>query len=213
VQVDAVFFDLGMVLVTFDWGIAIPRLAARGGGDAERVKDFLAHDYHELFERNAMSEDEFFERGRVLLDFAGTRGEFQTYWNEIFTEIPVGVQALKELAEKFPIYALSNTNPWHAVFLEETFDWMQLFRERFYSFELGARKPEPLIFERALARAGVTAERAVLIDDREENVQGARALGMHAIHAPTSLALHEGVADLLNHAATPAGRTGQQEKR
>lgn len=46
---------------------------------------------------------------------------------------------------------------------------------------VGARKPEPRIYELTLERLGVTAEAALLIDDIEINCQGARELGMAAV--------------------------------
>lgn len=180
---DAIFFDLGMVLVTFDWAIAIPRFAAHNSGDTERVKQFLAHPFHDAFERNELSEQEFFERGRALMGFQGTRAEFQTYWNEIFTEIPSSVRLLHQLAAKLPLYTISNTNPWHAAYLEKHFAWMKLFTARFYSWSLGVRKPDARIYERALERANVSPARALLIDDRSENIIGAQRVGMRTLHA------------------------------
>lgn len=45
----------------------------------------------------------------------------------------------------------------------------------------GIRKPDPLIYERALERLGVEPSAAVFLDDFEQNVVAARALGMHGI--------------------------------
>ena len=45
------------------------------------------------------------------------------------------------------------------------------------SFEVGAVKPSPAIFETALTRLGVAAEDAVMVGDSEEADGGARALG------------------------------------
>ena len=45
----------------------------------------------------------------------------------------------------------------------------------------GIRKPDPVIYERALERLGVDAASAVFLDDFEQNVVAARALGMHGI--------------------------------
>ncbi len=50
-----------------------------------------------------------------------------------------------------------------------------------FSSELRAVKPAGECFARALARAGVDPARAVLIDDRPENADGARAYGMAGI--------------------------------
>lgn len=184
-NIDAIFFDLGIVLVTFDWNLAIPRFARCNGGDRERVKQFLAHPFHDAFERNELSAQEFFQRGRDIVGFEGTQAEFQTYWNEIFAEIPSNVQMLRALASSLPLYTLSNTNPWHAAYLEHHFDWMNLFTQRFYSCTLGVRKPDTRMYEMALARANVPPQRALLIDDRVENISGAHAVGMRTLHALT----------------------------
>ncbi len=45
----------------------------------------------------------------------------------------------------------------------------------------GIRKPDPLIYERALERLGVEPSASVFLDDFEQNVVAARALGMHGI--------------------------------
>lgn len=195
-NIEAIFFDLGMVLVTFDWNIALPRFTARNGGEAARVREFLADPLHDAFERNEFSGEEFYQRARERMGFDGTLREFQTYWNEIFTEIPTAVQLLNELALSYPLYALSNTNAWHAAYLEETFDWMNLFTQRFYSCTLGVRKPDARIYERALARANVLPERALLVDDRLENIIGAREFGMKGLHTPTPQALQSELAQL-----------------
>jgi putative hydrolase of the HAD superfamily len=46
---------------------------------------------------------------------------------------------------------------------------------------VGARKPEPRIYEITLERLGCAAERALFIDDVEHNCEAARRLGMLAI--------------------------------
>jgi len=43
-------------------------------------------------------------------------------------------------------------------------------------------KPDPAIYRLALARWGVAAADTVFIDDNAANVEGARRVGMHAIH-------------------------------
>jgi len=46
---------------------------------------------------------------------------------------------------------------------------------------VGARKPEPRIFEITLERLGVAAGQALLLDDVEQNCEAARELGLHAV--------------------------------
>jgi putative hydrolase of the HAD superfamily len=57
-----------------------------------------------------------------------------------------------------------------------------LFDVIVFSAEVGVCKPDPKIFRRALASLGVAASETLFIDDREKNVNGAKALGMYAIH-------------------------------
>lgn len=196
-KVDAIFFDLGMVLVTFDWNDAIARFATQSGNNPEAVRQFLSHPYHDAFERNELTGQEFFERGRELMGFTGTSREFQDAWSEIFTEIPTTVRMLRQLARSYTLYTLSNTNPWHAAYLEKHFEWMNLFTERFYSFTLGARKPDRRIYELAVAHAGIEPARALFIDDRLENIEGARAIGMQTLYAPTPAVLVQELTKIL----------------
>jgi epoxide hydrolase-like predicted phosphatase len=61
-------------------------------------------------------------------------------------------------------------------------DWLALFDDIVDSHEVGIRKPNPAIYALALQRLGVTADRAVFLDDLAANVEGAAAVGLPAIH-------------------------------
>ncbi|HLF27586.1 MAG TPA: HAD family phosphatase [Anaerolineae bacterium] len=54
------------------------------------------------------------------------------------------------------------------------------------SAEERVTKPDPRIYQAALARLGVQAVEAVFVDDMPENVRGAEALGIHGIHFQSS---------------------------
>jgi putative hydrolase of the HAD superfamily len=56
-----------------------------------------------------------------------------------------------------------------------------LFDDVLLSFEVGHRKPSPGMFELAAQRAGVPAERCVLVDDLPHNCAGAEAAGWHSV--------------------------------
>ena len=90
-----------------------------------------------------------------------------------------------QLTARYPSYVISNTNPWHMDYVEQTYPWLQSFRQRIYSPLVKIRKPDVRIYEIALARAGVAAERALFFDDRLENIHGAQTVGMNTIHVPT----------------------------
>jgi putative hydrolase of the HAD superfamily len=62
--------------------------------------------------------------------------------------------------------------------MEKNFSFMRYFPVRIYSCRVGACKPAPEIYRRALAETGVAAGEAMYIDDLEENVRAANEIGM-----------------------------------
>lgn len=65
--------------------------------------------------------------------------------------------------------------------VQKNFAWMRDFDCRVFSADLGMVKPEPGIYQHCLRGLGVAASEALFIDDREANVEGARAVGIHSI--------------------------------
>lgn len=61
------------------------------------------------------------------------------------------------------------------------FPWMGGFAHRTFSHRLGIAKPDERIYRHAIADVGEPAEVTLFIDDRIENIQAARAAGLHAI--------------------------------
>lgn len=57
----------------------------------------------------------------------------------------------------------------------------QVFDELFFSYELGAHKPDPGYFEAVLAKLGVAGPEAFFVDDNAANVEAARSLGIEAV--------------------------------
>jgi epoxide hydrolase-like predicted phosphatase len=66
--------------------------------------------------------------------------------------------------------------------LEHEWHFVDAFDDIVISAEVGLVKPSPEIYHLALERMNIEARHAVFIDDFEENVDGARAVNMHAIH-------------------------------
>ena len=56
----------------------------------------------------------------------------------------------------------------------------RIFDGAYYSWEIGAAKPDPLFFERIVDDLGVEASRLLFIDDRVPNVEAALSVGLHA---------------------------------
>jgi putative hydrolase of the HAD superfamily len=73
-----------------------------------------------------------------------------------------------------------------------------LFDEVVISAEIGVMKPAPEAFHAILDKLGVSAPDSVFIDDFPRNVEGARAVGMHAIHFTPGIDLRAALREFLD---------------
>lgn len=98
------------------------------------------------------------------------------------------LEELRELAQHFNLYLLSNTNPimWNREiadnFAQEGHDVDFYFKGKVCSFEAGVMKPDPEIFRIAEKRFGIKPEETIFLDDSEANCEAAALLGFKTIH-------------------------------
>jgi epoxide hydrolase-like predicted phosphatase len=92
---------------------------------------------------------------------------------------------------------LSNGWPSTRRFLEERWHIADIFEDVIISAEVGLAKPDRRIYQLALDRLGVKAEQTIFIDDFGENIQGARAVGIHGIHFQEPQSVLDELKDLI----------------
>ena len=99
-----------------------------------------------------------------------------------------GIAPLLERAAKhLPLYVYSNTNRPHVAYFSKVHaHTLKPFRELYYSSTIGHRKPDAAGFDHVVNAIGVPASRIVFFDDLAENVEGARARGLKAVHVKSS---------------------------
>lgn len=173
--------DFGGVICTFDYRIFCERLARRIGRDTEEIYAAVYHgELHAEFEQGHLTGPEY--HGKVMDRFGADvpYAEFFLMYGDIFTEIPGTCDLLRRLHTRYPLYLLSDTNEIHFGYVKRTVEVVRLFDQCVVSYEVGAMKPEPRIYQEALRRSGLRAEACVFIDDRPGNVEGAQRVGMHA---------------------------------
>jgi FMN phosphatase YigB (HAD superfamily) len=71
------------------------------------------------------------------------------------------------------------------VYLTSAVEWLPEFDHMTFSCDVRLVKPKPAIYEHCLHGVGVGASEALFFDDRPENVEAARRLGIHAIEFTT----------------------------
>jgi FMN phosphatase YigB (HAD superfamily) len=180
--VEAILFDLGKVLIDFSMDPVLQKFGETSSRSPEELEQVfrdskLAYEY----ESGAISTDEFYQRLCELGGVQMEKSEFCSIWSDVFAPEPlVSEDLVKTLADRYPLILVSNTNELHADYLLERYPVLDYFGHKVFSFEVGAMKPERRIYERAIALSGKPAERLFFTDDREENVFGAREMGIQA---------------------------------
>jgi putative hydrolase of the HAD superfamily len=86
---------------------------------------------------------------------------------------------------------LSNMPRDLVTYLRANCEWMENFVFKTFSSEVRLIKPDPAIYEHTLHGLGVSASESLFVDDREINIQAARALGIHAIQFISSAQLKD----------------------
>jgi len=178
-----VIFDLGKVLVDFDFTIAARKIMARSLRPPSPLQ--ALNHFSPLicrFERGDITDREFFEEVRSATGYRGTFEEFAPEFSDIFTEIPemIGLQA-RLRAAGIPTWILSNTNTLAEQQLRRHYPFFANFDGYVFSFAVGVMKPEPAIYEAAERATGRRGEELLFIDDRGENVEAAVARGWQGL--------------------------------
>ncbi len=178
-----VLFDIGGVLARFR-GLEVLRELTGAGSEHEVAARWLMSPWVRRFESGGCTDEEF-ALGVVQewqLPYSAT--EFLDRFPDWLDEPFEGAERMvRETAERIPVGCLSNTNAlqWRTKISHWTL--AERFTHRFLSFELGAVKPDRLIYERVIERLPAAPDLVLFLDDNPLNVEGARAAGLRAEQA------------------------------
>jgi len=196
---ELIIFDLGRVLVDFDFKRVVRGLRRYTALNQKQIQDyFLRTPLWDAFEKGRLPPSEFFETLRDELGFRGLSFEkFAPLWNHIFTVKPDTVEILRQLRGRYRTAMLSNVNVMHWEHIRARHAFMSWFDYPVASYAVGYRKPEAEIFRIVLARAGVSPGRAIFIDDIASHVRAARSIGIRAYRFKNARQLKRDLAEVL----------------
>jgi glucose-1-phosphatase len=186
---DALLFDLGRVVLDIDFSKAIACWAAHAGCTPSDLGNrFVRNEAYQHHETGRISDAAYFDSLRATLGIGISDEEFLEGWNAIFAgEMPGIAPLLERAAGRMPLYAFSNTNNAHVEHFSVIHaDVLGHFREIFLSSSIGLRKPDAAAYDHVVNAIGVPASRIVFFDDSAENIEGARARGLTAVHVTSS---------------------------
>lgn len=177
-------FDLGDVLYQVDYKKSLNQFGTLAGKPLEFDPDELFfRDIFKNFETGAISEKSFRKEIRMILGSESLDDEIDAAWNAMLVGVKNRRMAdLLKLKKEYPLFLLSNTNPIHMRKLEtECPGLFSIFDKCMYSFEMALRKPMIEIYEKAADLGGYAIKNSWMIDDRAENIEGAKLAGMMAL--------------------------------
>ena len=179
----AILFDLGKVLIHFDFGIVYRALEKLCPYNAAEIRQRLAStDLVSRFETGLMEPRDFAAQTSSLLELSIPYEEYRRIFVSIFSDVLIPESMLEALARRYRLVLLSNTNAMHFEWLEvEYAQLLRHFHQRVLSYQVRALKPQAEIFQAAVKAAGCRAEECFYTDDIAAFVEGARAIGIDAV--------------------------------
>jgi len=183
--ISSVILDYGEVLCSRPSSEALAEMAGIFGIDDDKFLpiyrssrnpydrgDLTAHDYWVEFAR----------RARVTIDshqIEKLRRLDVGMWSNVDQEMTEWLADIHSRGIKTAI--LSNMQTDMAAYVRKNFAWLSHIDHQVFSCEVRAIKPDPEIYRHTLSMLKTAPSEALFVDDREENIQAARAAGVHGI--------------------------------
>ncbi|HMD14624.1 MAG TPA: HAD family phosphatase [Bacteroidota bacterium] len=179
-KIQAVIFDWGGILIE-NPAEAILAFCSRALNVAPSILSSVVQKYEPLFQTNAITEDQFW--GRVCTDLNVPKFSHRSLWDDALR------YAYRPRLEVFDLIGKLRIAGYRTALLSNTeMPAVEIYREKHDgTFDVvvlscleGIRKPDRQIYHRTVARLRVAPEEALLLDDRIENVEGAKQAGLNA---------------------------------
>lgn len=178
------FFDFDKTLYAYNFRKRLPELSRLTGvSQYHLAKTWWAAGYEKRAESGEWrTPAEYFAEFERVTGAHLTLEDYQVSRHMASTAIPGSVDALRHAATLGTVSLLSNNpSPFAASLPVLAPDVCAIVGDnRLVSCDLGVRKPDPLVYKRALDRFGATPEETFFADDSAENIAGARAVGITA---------------------------------
>ena len=179
----AILFDLGNVLVAFDFTRGYRALEGVCPHPAEEIPARIAASgLVPPYERGEVSSEAFYLQLCRLLDLCVAYDQFCALWSTIFLPDPiVSEDLLTSLRRRYRMVLISNTNDIHFRVIQANYPLIGHFDAMVLSHQVGAMKPADRIYQEAIRQAGCRPEECFYTDDVPEFVEGGRRNGLDAV--------------------------------
>lgn len=179
-----IVFDMGMVLVNFDWPAYLKSLPLPEEIKVTMVEKALGNTavWNE-HDRGVLSDEEFIEfASKEAPEIKEGLRMYMQGVGAIIEEYDYSKEWLHTLRERgYQIYILSNYGATPFLYAREHFSYFGEAHGIVVSSDVKMIKPEPGIYQYLLDTYGLKPEETVFLDDRQDNIDMARSFGIHGI--------------------------------
>jgi len=190
-MIRAFFFDLGGVVFTNGTKKFVEDIGKRFNLDKELVTEVMDRSIGSDYRENKVTREEFWRQVFEKLHIDGDMNKLEDEWTNGYELIAGTKDIVLELAKKYQVFYLSDNTSSRVDSLDKRYGFRQWFAGGIFSFEIGARKPNPQIYRLALEKAGVSPAEAVFIDDKAPFLEPAKRMGMTVLLFETPEKLRE----------------------
>ncbi|OGU68818.1 MAG: haloacid dehalogenase, partial [Ignavibacteria bacterium RBG_16_36_9] len=156
----AIVFDLGKVLIPFDYAPAINKLNLIEQGLGDKFIEFYKSNYHfhRDFERGKIPESEFVNKMLEVVDHKIDAETFKKFYADIFSLNINVISLLPVLKKNYKLFLLSNTDSIHQKYGWQKYEFLKYFDKLILSYEAGSVKPEEKIYRAVEEASGLPSE-------------------------------------------------------
>lgn len=173
-------FDIGNVLLKFDFNRAARAMARHSTAPAEQIRAILDTWQHR-HETGVVSSEEFSTGVRTAIGFSAPESLFHQQFCDIFTPNEPMWEYARSLFGKVPVFLFSNISRWHETWVFEKYPDFSSFDGGFYSWRIGAMKPVAAFYQEAVQTLPFDPHRLAYMDDMPHNVAGGEAAGFRTL--------------------------------
>lgn len=175
-------FDFGQVLVHFEPEYMVGRYVS-DPADAKILEDIVFDRlYWDRLDAGTISDEETVKLIKERLPERLWEVSEKIYYNWIYNipEIDGMRELIMYIKDKYgvKVYLLSNISKYFSSHMDEI-SILKLLDKCIFSSACGYVKPDIKIFEHLINDCCINPEETLFVDDREENVSGARSVGIN----------------------------------
>ncbi len=177
--ITTIILDIGGVFYSLDFRTKWNGFLRKTDRSLDEIKRVLYHnDLFYPYEKGLITSHEYYREVSTRLRSSMSFSDFREIWNSLLVKREKMFRYAISLTHLLKLCILSNTNDLNAEILDR--DLLPLTSHLVYSFRVGCMKPDPKIFLIALEQWEIDPDECLFFDDRIENVEGARSVGINS---------------------------------